>query len=160
MYVQPGYFAKKLEGYERVRQKKMEQNFIEMEAAGISLPKSLFGNFGLNESGNGKGNDKKKDIGRVVNGDPDYEPCDDEGRVTSDSDNDDPSGSQANQVQGTGPRKKKGCSSAQLLKKSQTTQEDGGSPQGATQAQQLPLSPTEQTDLFCSPHTVVSCVGE
>ncbi|KAF7145894.1 hypothetical protein RHSIM_Rhsim04G0152600 [Rhododendron simsii] len=83
-------------------------------------------------------NDKKKDIGCIVNGNPDYEPCDGEGRVTSDSDNDDPSRSQANQVKGTGPRKKKGCSSAQLLKKSQRTQETGGSPQGATQAQQLP----------------------
>ncbi|KAG5524146.1 hypothetical protein RHGRI_029525 [Rhododendron griersonianum] len=160
MYVQPGYFSKKVAGYERVRQKKMEQNFLEMKAAGINVPNSLFGNFGLNQSGSGKGNDKEKDIGFVVNGDPDYEPCDGEGRVTSDGDNDDPSESQADQVKGTGPRKKKGCSSAQLLKKSQRTQEDGGSPQGATQAQQLPTSPTEQTDMFCSPHTVVGCVGE
>ncbi|KAG5557317.1 hypothetical protein RHGRI_007537 [Rhododendron griersonianum] len=137
----------------------MEQNFLEMKALGINMPKSLLGNY-EEIYGNGKGNDKKKDIGRVVNGDPDYEPCDGEGRVTSDSDNDDPSASQANQVKGTSPRKKKGCSSAQLLKKSQRTQEDGGSPQGATQAQQLPTSPTEQTDMFCSPHTVVGCVGE
>ncbi|KAF7145332.1 hypothetical protein RHSIM_Rhsim04G0083300 [Rhododendron simsii] len=106
-----------------------------------------------------KGNDKEKDIGRVVNGDPDYEPCDGEGRVASDSDNDYPSGSLANQVKGTGPRKKKGCSSAQLLKKSQITQQYGGSSQGATQAQQLPTLPIKQTDMFCNPHTVVGCVA-
>ncbi|KAF7140038.1 hypothetical protein RHSIM_Rhsim06G0121300 [Rhododendron simsii] len=159
MYIQPGYFSKKLAGYERVRQKKMEQNLLEMKAAGINVPNSLFGNFGLNQSGSGKGNDKEKDIGRVVNGDPDYEPCDGEGRVASDSDNDDPSGPLTNQVKGTSPRKKKGCSSAQLLKKSQRTQEDGGSSRGATQAQQLPTLPIEQTDMFCSPHTVVGCVA-
>ncbi|XP_058187994.1 uncharacterized protein LOC131304674 isoform X2 [Rhododendron vialii] len=64
------------------------------------------------------------------------------------------------QVKDTGPRKKKGCSSAQLLKKSQRTQEDGGSPQGATQAQLLPTSYTEQTDMFCSPHMVAGCVDD
>ncbi|KAI8530608.1 hypothetical protein RHMOL_Rhmol11G0072500 [Rhododendron molle] len=114
-----------------------------MKAVGINVPKSIFGSLGLNQSGNGKGNDQKKDIGHVVIVDPDYEPCDGEERVTSDGDNDDPPGFQANQVKSTGPRKKKDCSSAQLLKKSQRTQEDGGSPQGSTQAKQLPTSPTE-----------------
>ncbi|KAF7128000.1 hypothetical protein RHSIM_Rhsim11G0005200 [Rhododendron simsii] len=81
-----------------------------------------------------------------------------EERLTSNSDNDDPSGSKINEVNGTGPRKKKACSSAQPLRKSQRTQEQGGSTQGAAQAQQPPTSPTEQTDMFCSPHTVVGCM--
>ncbi|KAF7154595.1 hypothetical protein RHSIM_Rhsim01G0043800 [Rhododendron simsii] len=109
----------------------MEQNLVELKAAGIkNVPKFLLG---LNQSANGKVNDKEEvDIGRAVNGDEDFVPSDDS--------------------------TKKACSSAQPLRKSQRNQEQGGSTQEATQAEQLPTSPTEQPDMFCSPRTVVGCV--
>ncbi|KAF7154287.1 hypothetical protein RHSIM_Rhsim01G0136300 [Rhododendron simsii] len=144
-----------LTGYQRLKQKRMEQNLVELKAAGIkNVPKSLFG---LNQSGNGKSDDKEKnDIGcRAIDGDEHCVLFDGEERLSSNSDSDDPMGSKANKVKGTGLRKEKGCSSAQPLRKSQRTQEGGGSPQGATQTQQLPTSPTEQTNMFCSPHTVI-----
>ncbi|KAF7152180.1 hypothetical protein RHSIM_Rhsim01G0163400 [Rhododendron simsii] len=116
-------------GYERLRQKKMEQNLAKLKVAEIkNVPKFLLG---LNQSANGKVNDKEEvDIGRAVDGDNDF-------------------------VNGIDSRKKKACSSAQPLRKSQRTQEQGGSTQGETQVEQLPTSLTEQTDMFCSPHTVV-----
>ncbi|KAF7149514.1 hypothetical protein RHSIM_Rhsim02G0155500 [Rhododendron simsii] len=102
----------------------MEQNLVELQAARIkNVPKSLFG---LNLSGNGKGNDKEKNnIGRAVDGVEDFVLFDGEERLSSNSDNDDPLGSKANKVNGTStvPRNKKGGSSAQPLRKSQRTQE-------------------------------------
>ncbi|KAG5547304.1 hypothetical protein RHGRI_013100 [Rhododendron griersonianum] len=155
MYIQPRHLSKMLTGYERLKQKKMEQNLVQLKAAGIkNVPKLLLG---LNQSANSKVNDKEEvDIGRAVDGDEDFVLFHGEERLSSNSDNDDPSGSKTNEVNVTGPRKKKACSSAQPLRKSQRTQEQGGSTQGATQAEQLPTPPTEQTDMFCSPHTVKS----
>ncbi|KAG5565728.1 hypothetical protein RHGRI_001594 [Rhododendron griersonianum] len=159
MYIQPRHLSKMLTSYERLKQKKMDQNLVQLKAARVkNVPKFLLG---LNQSANCKVNDKEEvDIGRAVDGDEDVVLFDGEERLSSNSDNDDPSGSKTNEVNGTGPRKKKACSSAQPLRKSQRTQEQGGSTQGATQAQQLPTSPTEQTDMFYSSHTVVGCVGE
>ncbi|KAG5557373.1 hypothetical protein RHGRI_007585 [Rhododendron griersonianum] len=124
----------------------MDQNLVQLKAAGVkNVPKFLLG---LDQSANCKVNDKEEvDIGRAVDGDEDVVLFDGEERLSSNSDNDDPSGSKTNEVNGTGPRKKKACSSAQPLRKSQRTQEQGGSTQGAPQAQQLPTSPTEQTDM-------------
>ncbi|KAF7129865.1 hypothetical protein RHSIM_Rhsim10G0166000 [Rhododendron simsii] len=100
MYIQPGYFFKKLTGYERVNQKRIEINLVELPAAGIkNVPKSFFG---LNLSGNGKVNDKEKnDIGRAVDGVEDFDLFDGEERLSSNSDNDDPLGSKANKVKET-----------------------------------------------------------
>ncbi|KAI8525259.1 hypothetical protein RHMOL_Rhmol13G0216700 [Rhododendron molle] len=158
MYIQPRHLSKMLTGYERLKQRKMDQNLVQLKAAGIkNVPKFLLG---LNQSANGKVNDKEEvDIGCAVDGDEDAVLFDGEERLSSNSDNADPLGSKTNEVNGTGPRKK-ACCSAQPLRKSQRTQEQGGSTQGATQAQQLPASSIEQTDMFCSPHTVVGCVGE
>ncbi|XP_058189675.1 uncharacterized protein LOC131307269 isoform X4 [Rhododendron vialii] len=157
MYIQPRHLSKMLTSYERLKQKKMDQNLVQLRAAGVkNVPKFLLG---LNQSANIKVNDKEEvDIGCAVDGDEDVVLFDGEERLCSNNDNDDPSGSKTNEVNGTCPRNKKDCSSAQPLRKSQRTQEQGGSTQGATQAQQLPTSPTEQPDLFCSPHTVVGCV--
>ncbi|KAG5536557.1 hypothetical protein RHGRI_024095 [Rhododendron griersonianum] len=85
--------------------------------------------------------------------DEDYLPSNGEGRVRN-----------------AGPGKKKGPSDAQPLRKSQRTQEKGrqaiqiqphtvlaeGMAAVATQPTQLPTSPTEQTNPFGSPHTIVS----
>ncbi|KAI8524075.1 hypothetical protein RHMOL_Rhmol13G0121000 [Rhododendron molle] len=159
MYIQPMHLSKMLTDYERLKQKKMDQNLVELKAAGIkNVPKFLLG---LNQSANSKVNDKEEvDIGRAVDGDEDFVLSDGEERLSANSDNDDPLGSKTNKVNGIGSRKKKACSTVQPLRKSQRTQEQGGSTQGATQAEQLPTSPSEQTDMFCSPHTVVGCVGE
>ncbi|XP_058186184.1 uncharacterized protein LOC131303364 [Rhododendron vialii] len=154
MYIQPRHLSKMLTSYERLKQKKMDQNLVQLKAAGVKNVPKFF--LGLN---NIKVNDKEEvDIRRAVDGDEDVILFDGEERSCSNNDNDDPSGSKTNEVNGTGPRNKKDCSSAQPLRKSQRTQEQGGSTQGATQAQQLPTSPTEQPDMFCTPHTVVGCV--
>ncbi|KAI8566169.1 hypothetical protein RHMOL_Rhmol02G0019100 [Rhododendron molle] len=138
MYIQPRQLSKMLTGYERLKQRKMDQNLVQLKAAGIkNVPKFLLG---LNQSANGKVNDKEEvDIGCAVDGDEDAVLFDGEERLSSNSDNVDPSGSKTNEVNGTGPREK-ACCSAQPQRKSQRTQEQGGSTQGATQAQQLPAS--------------------
>ncbi|KAG5523734.1 hypothetical protein RHGRI_030651 [Rhododendron griersonianum] len=97
MYIQPRYLSKMLTGYENLRQKKMEHNVVELKGAGIkNVPKLLLG---LNQSANGKVNDKEEvDIGRAVDGDEDFVLSDGEERLSANSDNDDPSGSKTNKV--------------------------------------------------------------
>ncbi|KAI8537840.1 hypothetical protein RHMOL_Rhmol09G0055400 [Rhododendron molle] len=180
MYVSPGFLSQQLTGYEKFRNRNVEENLQVLESFGIkSLSKALFGS---NHGGNTKGTHKRKNKAGHGNIDEDYLPSNGEGRVSSSEEDDDSSdddvssGSQANKVTRTGPGKKngpgekKGTSDAQPLRKSQRTQENGcqdlqiqahtilaeGMAEVAAQPTQLPTSPTEQTNPFGSPHTIVS----
>ncbi|XP_058200640.1 uncharacterized protein LOC131315545 [Rhododendron vialii] len=99
MYIQPRHLSKMLTSYERLKQKKMDQNLVQLKAAGVkNVPKFLLG---LNQSANIKVNDKEEvDIGRAVDGDEDVVLFDGEERLCSNNDNDDPSGSITNEVYG------------------------------------------------------------
>ncbi|KAG5536858.1 hypothetical protein RHGRI_010702 [Rhododendron griersonianum] len=183
MYVSPGFLSQQLTGYEKFRNRNVEENLQVLESFGIkSLSKALFGS---NHSGNTKGTHKRKNKAGHGNIDEDYLPSNGEGRVSSSEEDDDSSdddvssGSQANKVTSTGqgkkngPGKKKGTSDAQPLRKSQRTQENGcqalqiqphtvlaeGMTEVAAQPTQLPTSPTEQTNPFGSPHTIASSTG-
>ncbi|KAG5562952.1 hypothetical protein RHGRI_005629 [Rhododendron griersonianum] len=180
MYVSPGFLSQQLTGYEKSRNRNVEENLQVLESFGIkSLSKALFGS---NHSGNTKGTHKRKNKAGHGNIDEDYLPSNGEGRVSSSEEDDDSSdddvssGSQASKVTSTGqgkkngPGKKKGTSDAQPLRKSQRTQENGcqalqiqphtvlaeGMTEVAAQPTQLPTSPTEQTNPFGSPHTIAS----
>ncbi|KAF7127811.1 hypothetical protein RHSIM_Rhsim11G0006000 [Rhododendron simsii] len=142
MYVRPGFLSQQLTGYEKKRNRNVEENLQVLESFGIkSLSKALFGS---NHSGNTKGTHKKKNKTGHGNIDEDYLPSNGEGRVSSSEEDDDSSdddvssGSQANkhtlllflflflfQVKSTGPGKKKSPSDPQPLRKLQITQANG-----------------------------------
>ncbi|KAF7132443.1 hypothetical protein RHSIM_Rhsim09G0079100 [Rhododendron simsii] len=157
---------------EKERQETIKRNLKELEAVGIdparlkSMAMSLSGS-----KPKTSGKSTKEGNNKVGHGaDPDYTPPEGGEILSSCSDNDESSGSQAKKAKVVGPGKKRVTSTTQALRKSQRIQKEGGSPNGATsslpteptanhadgmsvmvaQASELPTSPTDETNQHSS----------
>ncbi|KAG5535302.1 hypothetical protein RHGRI_023169 [Rhododendron griersonianum] len=128
---------------EKERQETIKHNLKELEAVGIdparlkSMAMSLFGS-----KPKASGESTKEGNNKVGHGaDPDYIPPKGVEILSSYSDNDESSRSQAKKTKVMGPGKKRGTSTTQTLRKSQRIQKEGASPNGATSS--LPTEPTD-----------------
>ncbi|KAF7123195.1 hypothetical protein RHSIM_Rhsim12G0114600 [Rhododendron simsii] len=166
---------------EKERQETIKHNLKELEAVGIdparlkSMAMSLSGS-----KPKTSGKSTKEGNNKVGHGaDPDYTPPEGGEILSSCSDNDESSGSQAKKAKVVGPGKKRVTSTTQALRKSQRIQKEGGSPNGATsslpteptsnrvegmsvmvaQASGLPTSPTDETNQHSSLPNVGGSTG-
>ncbi|KAG5543555.1 hypothetical protein RHGRI_016331 [Rhododendron griersonianum] len=173
--------AEMLTEIEKERQETIKHNLKELEAVGIdparlkSMAMSLFGS-----KPKANGESTKEGNNKVGHGaDPDYIPPKGVEILSSYSDNDESSRSQAKKTKVMGPGKKRGTSTTQTLRKSQRIQKEGASPNGATsslpteptanhaegmsvmvaQPSELPTSPTDETNQHSSLPNVGGSMG-